>query len=95
MFAEYGYTLKVDQKSDIYSYGVVLMETEGSSTAAAVSTQPTDSSESGACSMAAAPDRASCSSDGSSRQLSARKAGAEVAGLVMRLRSTLHELRLD
>ena len=26
MFAEYGYTLKVDQKSDIYSYGVVLME---------------------------------------------------------------------
>ena len=24
--AEYGYTLKVDQKSDIYSYGVVLME---------------------------------------------------------------------
>ncbi|MQM12320.1 hypothetical protein Taro_045238 [Colocasia esculenta] len=25
-FAEYAYTLKVDQKSDIYSYGVVLME---------------------------------------------------------------------
>lgn len=24
--AEYGYTLKVDQKSDIYSFGVVLME---------------------------------------------------------------------
>lgn len=24
--AEYGYTLKVDEKSDIYSYGVVLME---------------------------------------------------------------------
>lgn len=24
--AEYGYTLKVDQKSDTYSYGVVLME---------------------------------------------------------------------
>ncbi|KAK1365929.1 Protein kinase domain-containing protein [Heracleum sosnowskyi] len=23
---EYGYTLKVDEKSDIYSYGVVLME---------------------------------------------------------------------
>ena len=26
IYAEYGYTLKVDQKSDIYSYGVVLME---------------------------------------------------------------------
>lgn len=26
MIAEYGYTLKVDEKSDIYSYGVVLME---------------------------------------------------------------------
>ena len=26
LFAEYGYTLKVDEKSDIYSYGVVLME---------------------------------------------------------------------
>lgn len=25
-FTEYGYTLKVDEKSDIYSYGVVLME---------------------------------------------------------------------
>lgn len=25
-FAEYGYTLKVDEKIDIYSYGVVLME---------------------------------------------------------------------
>lgn len=24
--AEYGYTLKVDEKSDVYSYGVVLME---------------------------------------------------------------------
>lgn len=23
---EYGYTLKVDEKSDIYSYGVVLLE---------------------------------------------------------------------
>lgn len=26
ILAEYGYTLKVDEKSDIYSYGVVLME---------------------------------------------------------------------
>lgn len=26
LFTEYGYTLKVDEKSDIYSYGVVLME---------------------------------------------------------------------
>lgn len=26
MNAEYGYTLKVDEKSDIYSYGVVLLE---------------------------------------------------------------------
>lgn len=26
MITEYGYTLKVDEKSDIYSYGVVLME---------------------------------------------------------------------
>lgn len=26
VLAEYGYTLKVDEKSDIYSYGVVLLE---------------------------------------------------------------------
>lgn len=26
MFAEYGYTLKVDEKTDIYSFGVVLLE---------------------------------------------------------------------